>query len=97
VASHDIEDTIAVVDGRPGLADEAKLAPAQLRRFLRTTITRWLEDARFLEAVPGHLPGDSASQARVPIVLERLRSIAGAEAPKRPTAGPRRRRSRRQR
>jgi len=31
VASHDIEDIIAVVDGRPSVADEAKLAPAQLR------------------------------------------------------------------
>ncbi len=77
VASHDIEDIIAVVDGRPSLADEAKLAPAQLRRFLRTTITRWLKDTRFLDAVPGHLPGDFASQARVPVVHDRLRSIAG--------------------
>jgi len=78
VASHDIEDIIAVIDGRPSLADEAKLAPAQLRRFLRTTITRWLKDTRFLDAVPGHLPGDIASQARVPVVHERLRSIAGS-------------------
>jgi hypothetical protein len=71
------EDIIAVVDGRPSLADEAKLAPAQLRRFLRTTIARWLKDTRFLDAVPGHLPGDAVSQGRVPVVHERLRSIAG--------------------
>ena len=29
VASHDLEDIIAVVDGRPTLADEVKLAPAR--------------------------------------------------------------------
>ena len=95
VASHDLEDIIAVVDGRPALADEAKLAPAQLRRFLGRTIERWLEDPSFLDAVPGHLPGDAASQARVPVVLERLGAIAAAALPRRPAGGGRRRRSRR--
>jgi hypothetical protein len=30
VASHDLEDIVAVVDGRPGLGDEVKAAPVQL-------------------------------------------------------------------
>jgi hypothetical protein len=85
VASHDLEDIIAVVDGRPVLADESKLAPAPLRRFLSQTIERWLDDANFLAAVPGHLPGDEASQARAPVVLERLRAIAAAAPPRPPT------------
>jgi hypothetical protein len=97
VASHDLEDIVAVVDGRPALADEAKLAPAQLRRFLATTIERWLDDPEFLAAVPGHLPGDAASQARAPVVLERLRAIAAAAPPRRPAAGTRQRGSRRRR
>jgi hypothetical protein len=41
--------------------------------------------------VPGHLPGDVASQARVPVVLDRLRTVAAA-APRRRTAGKGRRR-----
>jgi hypothetical protein len=95
VASHDLEDIIAVVDGRPALAGEAKLAPAQLRRFLATTIERWVDDPEFLAATPGHLPGDAASQARAPMVLERLRAIAAAALPRRPAAATPRRRSRR--
>jgi hypothetical protein len=95
VASHDLEDIIAVVDGRPTLVDEAKLAPAQLRRFLAATIERWLDDPDFLSAVPGHLPGDAASQARAPLVLERLRAIAASASRKRPARGGRSRRSRR--
>ena len=95
VASHDLEDIIAVVDGRPTLVDEAKLAPAQLRRFLAATIDRWFDDPDFIAAVPGHLPGDAASQARAPLVLERLRAIAASAPRRRPARGGRSRRSRR--
>jgi predicted nucleotidyltransferase len=83
VASHDLEDIIAVVDGRPAVADEVKAAPEQLRRFLASAVARWLKDPDFLAAVPGHLPGDVASQARAPVVLERLRTIAAVAPPKR--------------
>jgi len=40
VASHDLEDIIAVADGRPALIDEVKRAPAQVRRFLLPTPRR---------------------------------------------------------
>jgi hypothetical protein len=98
VASHDLEDVIAVVDGRPALVDEVKRAPAQLRRVLAATIERWLDAPDFLAAVPGHLPGDAASQARGPLVLERLRAMAATaprKPPKPPARGRRPRRSRR--
>jgi hypothetical protein len=95
VASHDLEDIIAVVDGRPALADEVKRAPAQIRRFLASTIGRWLEDPDFVAAVPGHLPADVASQARAPVVLERLRAVAAAAPARRPAGGARRHGSRR--
>ena len=55
-----------------GLGD---LCP-EFRRFLVEPAKGWLANARFLEARPGHLPGDSASQLRDPIVLRRLREIA---------------------
>jgi hypothetical protein len=91
VASHDLEDIIAVVDGRPGLADEVKRAPAPIGRFLARTLGWWLHDRDFLAAVPGHLPGDAASQARAPVVLERLRAIAAAAPARRPAGSGRRR------
>ena len=76
-ASQDIEDVVAVLDGRPALTTETSVSPLELRRFLVEAATGWLANARFLEALPGHLPGDPASQLRVPIVLGRLREIAG--------------------
>ena len=75
-ASQDIEDVVAVIDGRRTLITETSASPPELRRFLVESAEGWLANARFLEALPGHLPGDSASQLRVPIVLGRLREIA---------------------
>lgn len=75
-ASQDIEDVVAVIDGRRTLVTETSASPPELRRFLVETAEGWLANVRFLEALPGHLPGDSASQLRVPIVLGRLREIA---------------------
>jgi hypothetical protein len=76
VASHDVEDIIAVVDGRLSLALEVETSPATVRRFLVERLGGWLRDPRFLDAVPGHLPGDEASQARAELVVERLRAMA---------------------
>lgn len=90
VASHDLEDLVAVVDGRAAIVDEVKDAPARIRRFLASTFRKWLRDHDFLAAVPGHLPGDPASQARVAVVLERIRAIAAA-APARARGGRERR------
>ena len=75
-ASHDLEDFIAVVDGRPELLDEVRNAPGDLRRYLSERIDRLLQADAFLDAVPGHLAPDEANQQRVPTVLESLRALA---------------------
>lgn len=74
--SHDMEDIIAVIDGRPNIVDEVSKAKPRLRKELSMRFQRLLEDARFLDAVPGHMPTDAASQARVGIILRRLEALA---------------------
>jgi predicted nucleotidyltransferase len=75
-ASHDLEDVLAVVDGRVELATE--VAASGLRDDLARQFQELLLDSRFLDALPGHLPPDQASQARLAIVLDRLRRLAGS-------------------
>jgi hypothetical protein len=75
-ASHDIEDFIAVVDGTPRVVREVDRAPAEVREYVARIVATWLSGRRFPDAVPGHLPGDRASQDRLPLVMERLRAIA---------------------
>ena len=76
MASHDIEDLFAVIDGREALIEEIAASPADIRHFIADTIAEFLENARFRDSLPGHLPPDDASQQRLPIVLRRLQAIA---------------------
>lgn len=75
LVSHDLEDIITVIDGRPELFQEIEQADDELRRFIAGEIRNLLEDDAFLVALPGHLPGDAASQARLPELVRRLRAI----------------------
>lgn len=74
--SHDIEDIIAVFDGRSELIDDVKSAEAGLVTELSKRFSDLLKDSSFLEAVPGHMPADSISQQRVSTVFEAMELIA---------------------
>lgn len=76
MASHDMEDMIAVLDGRASVVKEVRAAEESLRRHLAVEFRRLLADTRFREVLPGHLPADSSSQERVPMVIERMGLIA---------------------
>jgi predicted nucleotidyltransferase len=76
LASHDLEDVITVVDGRFELVDELEQSSEELKVFVATEMSTLLQDDHFLAALPGHLPGDAASQARLPELVRRMRAIA---------------------
>jgi hypothetical protein len=82
MASHDLEDLITVLDGRPEVVQETLAAPADLRAFLAATCAAWLKLEDFLDSLPGLLHPDPGSQARVPVILDRMQSIASV-APQR--------------
>src|SRR5215469_979028 len=75
-SSHDLEDLIAVVDGRAELVKEIHAAPEDVRAYIASEITKLLATQAFADALPGYLLPDQASQARVSILLERLKKIA---------------------
>ena len=72
-ASHDVEDIIAVVDGRSSIVDEVAGADETVSKYLTARFRQWLEDSKFVVAVSGHVAGDSE---RGSIVLERMTRIA---------------------
>ena len=75
--SHDLEDVIALIDGRSIIVDEIAAADDAVRQQLGQRIGVLLETRAFLDAVPGHLRPDGASQARRElVVMPRLREIA---------------------
>lgn len=75
VASHDLEDIIAVVDGRPGIVADVAAADAAVRSYIADEIRLLLDSADFLEALAGFLLPDRASQARRGLLENRLRQL----------------------
>lgn len=75
-ASHDLEDVVALVDGRPELAREVEASSPELRQFLADECTALLADPDFADAVRGHLLPDAASQARWGGVMDVLNRLA---------------------
>lgn len=76
LASHDLEDVITVIDGRKELLDEIRNSDSELRKYVGREIGRLLQESEFQLAMPGHLPGDAASQARLPELMRRLHAVA---------------------
>jgi hypothetical protein len=74
--SHDMEDIINLINGRVEVVAEIKNSEPDLKDFIIKTFRKFLADDLFLEALPGHLLPDKASQARRSIVLERINKIA---------------------
>lgn len=54
-ASHDLEDILAVVDGRPSLVDEIAAADESVRSFLMGSVEKLLANSDFQNALPGHV------------------------------------------
>jgi predicted nucleotidyltransferase len=77
--SHDMADIVSVIDGRESLLIELQHAVPELRRHIGTAIAQLLGSRGFLESLPGHLPGDAASQARLPELQAKLEQLAGLQ------------------
>lgn len=77
--SHDLEDFITVIDGRPELLAEVAASPNTLRDYLANEVRQLLAAPVFLDALPGYLPGDAASQLRLPVLLKCMHSISERE------------------
>jgi hypothetical protein len=76
LASHDLEDLIFVIDGRSTIVEEVQTETPLLREYLYTEIAGLLAAPGFVDALPGYLLPDAASQARIGTVLRRLKAIA---------------------
>ena len=75
-ASHDLEDFVAVIDGRDTLLQEIARSPRNLRDYLAEAAKALLAESRFLDVLPG-LVLDSE---RVPMIRQRLSAMAAGIA-----------------
>jgi len=78
-ASADIEDFVAVIDGRENIVSEFRQAPEHMRHFLISAVRTLMSVPDFGEALPGYLPSDKASQQRLPLLRQKLADLAALE------------------
>lgn len=76
LSSHDFEDIITVIDGRPEIVNEINSTDLELKQHLGKVFTAMLENKQFHSALPGHLNYGPVTQDRARIVVERIIKIA---------------------
>jgi hypothetical protein len=76
LGSHDLEDIINVIDGRPELLAEIAVADPVLRQYLGTQCRLLLSAPRFADALPGMIQPDEMLADRVRLLRSRLDEIA---------------------
>jgi len=70
-ASHDVEDIVAVIDGRESVVDDVMSSPASVREYIKAQLEQLLQYSRFIEALRGHV----LESGRAEIVQERMERI----------------------
>ncbi|MBA3586029.1 MAG: SAM-dependent DNA methyltransferase [Chloroflexi bacterium] len=75
-SSHDLEDIIRLVNARPALLREVADAPAACQHFVAGFVADLLIHPDLATIISGHLNGDPSSQARLPLVRDRLQQLA---------------------
>ncbi len=70
-----MEDIINFINGRVEILEDIQKSESDLKDFIIKSFQEFLEDELFIEALPGHLLPDQASQSRRSIILERMKKI----------------------
>ena len=73
--SHDLEDIISIVDGRPEIVTDISNAPDNLKEYLASEFSTLMNNSQFIHALPGHLNYSNESEGRKKIVEERIHAI----------------------
>jgi hypothetical protein len=73
--SRDLEDLLAVIDGREAIVEEIA-ALAEIQSYIAEQFQTLLETPAFIDGLPGYLLPDAGNQARLSILLCRLKEIS---------------------
>jgi predicted nucleotidyltransferase len=77
VASHDLEDIIAVLDGTPEIVKEVANCSPELKKYLSLEFSLLFNNKDFMYALPGSLNYSGESLNREKVVSERIKGIIG--------------------
>lgn len=73
--SHDLEDIVNVLDGRPEIVGEIAQSPVELQRYLADRCVALLALPKFMDALQGMVFPDESLAERVQMLVEKFRLI----------------------
>ena len=79
MASHDLEDIVNLIDGRPELIDEVAHSQADLRTYLVAQCRLLLETDAFHDGLQGLIAPSAVHGAQVVKVTQRIKEISEIE------------------
>ncbi len=74
--SSDVEDIIAIVDGRDSLTQELKNAPSDVSGYIAEHFQTWIKNPEFRESIEGYLPASREGMGRQRRLLAVLQEVA---------------------
>jgi hypothetical protein len=77
VASQDLEDIVALMDGRPHIVGEI-IEASDVRDYIAEQFRNLLRASDFLDLLPGYLPADPTSQSRASLIETRMNAISAS-------------------
>lgn len=77
LGSHDMEDIVNVLDGRPEIVEEVAASPDELKRYLVDRCHALLALPNFMDALSGMVFPDESLAERVKMIGLRLKQISG--------------------
>lgn len=75
-SSHDLEDIIAVIDGRSSLVSEVTTAAHNVKAYIASEMKKLREHPDFEHALPGQIIEVGNAELRLPIVKNRIDNLA---------------------
>lgn len=73
--AQDLEDLLAIIDGRLELTQEVQQSSVDVRRFLAEEFSSLLAREEFRDSIPGHLGGDAIAYERAERVVKIMEGI----------------------
>jgi len=80
LGSHDLEDIVNVLDGRPEIVEEIAASPVELQRYLADWCGALLATPNFMDTMQSMVFPDESLAERVQLLVERFRQIAQSGA-----------------
>ena len=74
--SHDLEDIITIVDGRPTLVMEINNSPESVKKYISDSFRSLSELPVFIDCLSGHITQDREWEYRLGVVKKRIKEIS---------------------